>query len=121
MRRVIIAVLAVAVVMGAMVAAQAQSVRPAISSGLVTATSTVRTGAASLTGVLILTNGAADATVVVYDNTAASGTILFQGTVAAAANFGGATWEIPLQVTTGLHVTIAGAGASAIIYYVPQT
>lgn len=71
-----------------------------------------------LTGCLIVTNGTNDADIIVYDNaTTASGTILWQGKVAGASNFGGATWEIPVRYNNGIYVNVTGTGATYIIYY----
>lgn len=86
-------------------------------SGLKTSDALIRTGSGYLSGILIITNGSNDASVVVYDNTSASGTKLFQGTVSAASNFGGATWEIPIRFQTGLYIDVTGTGASYITYY----
>lgn len=88
------------------------------SSGLKTADAAIRTAPGWFCGAEIITNAASDAAITVYDNaSAASGTVLFQGTVAAAANFGGVTFPIPIRSVNGIYVDVSGTGASYIIYF----
>jgi hypothetical protein len=88
------------------------------SSGLLSADAAVSTAGGQLCGVLIVTDGSNDATVIVYNNaSAASGNVLFKGKVAGAANFGGATWETTIRYNAGLYVDVTGTGAAYILYY----
>jgi hypothetical protein len=89
-----------------------------ITSGIKNADAAVATKTGWLCGVLILTDGTNDATVVVYDNaSAASGTELFKAKVSGAGNFGGGTFEIPIRFSNGIYADVTGTGATYIIYY----
>ena len=67
-------------------------------------------------GILIVTNGSNDASVIVYDNAStASGTELFKGTIAAASNFGGGF--VYSTAVKGIYVDVSGTGAAYIVYY----
>jgi predicted ribonuclease toxin of YeeF-YezG toxin-antitoxin module len=89
------------------------------SSGLKTGDALIATGIKNLCGVLIISDGNNDASIVVYDSASgATGTVLFKGTVAKAANFGGATFGNVVRTTKGIYADMTGTGASYIIYYV---
>lgn len=91
-----------------------------ISSGLKAADGIIHTGAVDLCGVVAVTNGAADATCLVYDGISAAGTVVWKGVVAAASNFGGGVLNIPVHANIGLYLDITGAGAACLIYYFPS-
>lgn len=86
------------------------------SSGLHADDITIKGGMGYLAAVVIITDGSNDAALVCYDNTSAAGKVLFKGTVAAASNFGGATFAIPVAFNTGLHCVVTGTGAAYIVY-----
>jgi hypothetical protein len=89
-----------------------------MSSGLKTADALISNSTKALCGVLVITNGTDAATAIVYDNASGpSGRVLFKGKISGAANFGGATFENPVNVDKGIYVVITGTGASYIIYY----
>ena len=97
--------------------AYAQGLR-ARSSGLKTEDAAIATVRGSLTGVLVITDGTNAASIIVYDHaTAATGTVLFKGTIAGTANFGGATFGVSVRYMNGVYADIGGTGASYIIYY----
>lgn len=99
--------------------ADAQQRTATRSSGLKSVDAAIATTGGALTGVLVLTDGTNDATIVVYDHaSAASGTVLFKGKVAGASNFGGATFEVPLRYSNGVYADVTGTGANYIIYYI---
>jgi hypothetical protein len=77
----------------------------------------IKTGAGQFGGVLIITNGSVDASVIIYDALSATGTELFKGTVAAASNFGSFFTSFPVKVKTGIYIAVTGTGAKAIVYY----
>lgn len=87
-----------------------------ISSGSLAASTLVFTGKALLAAVSVGADGTNPATVIVYDNTAASGTILFQTVVPAGARNQTVVFVLPVQAKTGLYVSVAGTGASAVIH-----
>ncbi len=69
-------------------------------------------------GIEIITDGTNSAKVIVYDMaTAAPGTIIFQGTVAGASNFGGALFIQPVEMMNGIYVDMTGTGMNYIVYY----
>lgn len=89
------------------------------SSGELTTDQAVVTGAGQLSGVIILTNGASDATVILYNNTTITGATaaqkVFEMKVTSTDNYGGRNWAYPVKFTTGLALDITGTGASCII------
>lgn len=89
-----------------------------MSSGLKNSDTAISARPGELCGILIVTDGTNDATAIVYDNAStASGTKLFQGKVVGTANFGGATWEVPIIANSGIYVDITGTGATYIVYF----
>ncbi len=76
------------------------------------------TGAGVFAGVVINTNGSNDATIIIYDNTSAAGTKLHEQVVLAGDITGGFTPYPSIGYSTGLYLSIAGTGASAIVFYV---
>lgn len=91
------------------------------SSGRRTSDAAILASAGVLCGVLIETNGAADATVVVWDNATTTGTAetdeLFKMIVVGADYRGGVAYPLPIAASDGLYVDVTGAGAAYIIYY----
>ena len=100
------------------VAATSLAAGPAAkASGLKTSDGLIKAAPVLLTGVLIITDGTNPATAILYDNaSAATGTVLFKGTVPGAANFGGATWEVPIRPANGIYLDISGTDAAVIVY-----
>ena len=69
-------------------------------------------------GIEIITDGTNSANVIVYDNaTTAAGTIVFQGTVEGASNFGGVLFIDPVEMMNGIYINMTGTGMSYIVYY----
>lgn len=87
------------------------------SSGELTASALLNNGVALLGGVQVITNGTDDATVIVYDSLTATGSKLFERTILGADLSGFSIFNIPIKAWTGLYVSVAGTGASAIVYY----
>lgn len=77
----------------------------------ITSTTTVRTGAAELIGILCASTSSG--TVVVYDNTSAANPIT--GTITLTA---GQWYPIPATCRTGVHVVIANT-ANITVFYNP--
>ena len=90
------------------------------SSGEQTATASIYQGECVITAILIITNGAADAKVIIDDSTAAGGTVKYETTVLSGDHYGGRVWTFPTVFTTGIYVTLSGAGASYIVEYIPR-
>jgi len=72
-----------------------------------------------LTGVLIITDGTNSAKVVVKDSTTATGTVVAEFTVAGSSYFGGGTWEVPVEMHSGIYCDVTGTGASYVVYFIP--
>ena len=87
------------------------------SSGLQTGDAIISSRPAILSGAEIITDGVNDATLVVYNNTSAAGQVLFKGKVTGPSNFGGATYEIPVNAELGIFADITGTGAAYIILF----
>jgi len=88
------------------------------SSGLETSDAAVVAAKCLFYGVEIITDGTNAASIIVYDNaSAASGTEVFKGTVAGANNFGGVTFEHPVEMFNGIFVDVSGTGAAYIVYW----
>ena len=87
------------------------------SSGEKTSSAAIKSGAGYLGGVIILTDGTNDATVILYDNTSASGTKLFEMKVAGGNNGKDIMFPLPITFTKGCYASISGTGASCIVYY----
>lgn len=89
-----------------------------ISSGLLTADATVKTGRGILSGAQIITNGSDNVTLILYDNVSASGKVIFKQIVTGTDNaipywFSGGG----VQVENGIFADVAGTGAEYIVYY----
>ena len=102
------------------VGASAQTRTSAMSSGVKTSDTAIATGRSLLTGILLLTDGTNNASIIIYDAASATGTVLFKLAVPGAGNFGGATFEIPIRAQIGIYADVTGTGASYIIYYDKQ-
>ena len=87
------------------------------SSGEITASATLVDGRGLLSGVLVITNGTNDATIILYDNNAASGDKLFEAVVAGANNAVLFPFEKKVLAENGIYVSVAGTGASCIVYH----
>jgi hypothetical protein len=90
--------------------------------GIAVGTTTVVTGRAGLTGVIVQTDGTNAATIDIYDNTAGSGTKVFSAVVNATA--AAIQRAVPfmfvraVKAEIGLTVVLSGTGATASVYYV---
>lgn len=67
-------------------------------------------------GVVVKTNGSADATVTVYDNTSAAGKIVMSFVVIGSEQVGGVV-NLDLTMSTGLTVVLAGTGSHAYVVW----
>jgi len=93
----------------------------AISSGLKNASAAIIAGPALLVGFSLVTNGAADATLILYDNaTTNSGTELGKAIVLAASMNFNLAYNIPVRALNGIYLALSGAGATAIVFYTPR-
>ena len=73
---------------------------------------------AILCGVMIISDGTNDPTVILYDNTAASGAKLFERSVDVSVEGFGSYIELPcVKADNGIYLDITGTGASCIVYY----
>ena len=87
------------------------------SSGLKTADGVIATGKTILTGVQVLSNLTADATLVLYDNaTAASGNELFKVQLSGTLD---STYysDINVRCDNGIYADVTGAGAAYIVHF----
>ncbi|KKN72800.1 hypothetical protein LCGC14_0406550 [marine sediment metagenome] len=88
------------------------------SSGEKTSDTAIVAVAAQLGGILIITDGTNDATVILYDNaTAASGTKLWEAKVPGSDEYGGCMFPEPVEAMNGIYADLTGTGASCIVYY----
>jgi hypothetical protein len=88
------------------------------SSGELTASAAVAAQKSILGGVLIMTDGTNDATIIIYDHaTAASGTKIWESVITGSDNYGGGIFPHPIRCANGIYVSISGTGASAIVFY----
>ncbi|RLB89356.1 MAG: hypothetical protein DRH26_11755 [Deltaproteobacteria bacterium] len=83
------------------------------------ASATISAGPTTLYGVEVVTDGNNNAVVIGYNKTSSDGigaaNKVFEFTVTAANHYGGRNWIPGIRCDTGLYVTVAGTGASAII------
>lgn len=87
------------------------------SSGEITASTNLQNGVAMFGGVQVITNGTDDATIIVYDSLTAAGVKLYEGTVLGANLTKFDVFNHPVKASTGLYISVAGTGASVIVYY----
>lgn len=88
------------------------------SSDRLTQTTTITTNPGYFGGILIETNGSADAVVNIYDSTDTSGTQLIpQITVTGSDHYGGVIFAKPVPFLTALRVTLSGSSAAFVAYY----
>jgi hypothetical protein len=84
-----------------------------------TAAKQIKIGPGVVCALTVVTNGAADASVALYDVAAAgniaAGNKLTEITIVAANNYGGRTWVEPVIFSAGLYATVSGAGASYFV------
>lgn len=89
------------------------------SSGLQTADGVIRADKAILAGVHIITNGTADATLILYDNaTAATGQEVFKQIVTGTND--SVPYSMPdggIYCTNGIYADITGTGAEYIVFF----
>lgn len=85
------------------------------STGKLTANTLIKNGRGALTGVQILTNGASNATVTIYDNTTNNGKIIFEQVVIGANRYGGRDFRWPVEFENGAYLEISGTGAECIV------
>lgn len=90
------------------------------SSGILSAgTTTVSNTANTLSGVIVLSDAADDATITVYDHaSAASGTVLAKLVATSATGANSLALATPIRAENGLTVVVAGTGTpTGIILY----
>jgi len=79
-------------------------------------------GKGALTSVLLITDGANDATLIIYDTLTvaggAAGSKLCEVKVAGGDNYGGIVYVVPQKFNTGLSFDVTGTGASYIVNYI---
>jgi hypothetical protein len=92
------------------------SINKVVSSGLLSASGIISANPGGLTGISCFTNGAAAATLTIYDNaSAASGTVLAQIAV-PGANLGVCqVFPTNIKASSGIYASISGSGASYIV------
>ena len=81
-----------------------------------TADGILYTGHTLLSGVELITDGAAICTVVLYDETSATGTKVYEGGCLGTEQSKWVPFDNPVKCTTGLYLDITGTGASCIVY-----
>lgn len=93
------------------------SIKPfeGVSSGEKTASELLDTGPGLFCGVVINTDGSNNATIILYDSLTAANTKIHEQVVISADITGGFVAWPPIAYTTGLYLSIAGTGASAIV------
>lgn len=92
----------------------------AISSGLLSAgTTTITTGRAVLSGVMVISDSTNSATITVYDNpAAASGTVLAKCTATITTGANSIAFVTPVRADTGITVSVSGTGTpTGLIYW----
>lgn len=87
----------------------------AISSDLLTTTTTVVSFGSYLNSIQVLTDGTNAATVTVFNNTAASGVVVAKIIVPGASSYNGISFHVPVRCDIGITVQVSGTGAAAII------
>ena len=94
-----------------------RSIRPfeGVASGEKTSSALLDTGPGLFCGVVINTDGSNDATIILYDSLTAANTKIHEQVILAADVTGGFVPWPPIAYTTGLYLSIAGTGASAIV------
>lgn len=65
----------------------------------------------------VVTNGAANATAIVYDSTTAAGKVIDETTVIGSNYWGGRAWIQGGRIENGIYVVLSGAGASYFVEY----
>ena len=89
-----------------------------ISSGEITSSQIVKSGAGAISAITIITDGTNKATIILYDNTEASGKKIWEGSVAGTSEYGGRNFVFPVKFDNGLYCAITGTGASSIVEYI---
>ncbi len=92
---------------------------PAICSGKKTADAIIFNGKSVITSVILGTDGANDASLVVtnHNSTSGSGTTFREFTVTATDNFGGNAVSYPIYCDVGIRAEVTGTGAYYFIDY----
>jgi hypothetical protein len=88
-----------------------------LSTGAADEDGVVRTGRGYLCGVVLTTNGQANATIALYDNTSDDGKVVLSFTVVGADYYGGVTFPNPVRFIKGLFLDISGTGATAYVFW----
>jgi hypothetical protein len=83
------------------------------------ASTQISTKAGVVCALTVVTSGAADATVILYDCAAAADLAvtnkITEITVVSTSNYGGRTWVEPVLFTEGLYAVVSGVGASYFV------
>jgi hypothetical protein len=92
------------------------AINKVVSSGLLSASGAISANPGGLTGISCFTNGAANATLTIYDNASAgSGTVLAQISVPGASLCASQSFPSNVKAVNGIYATLAGTGASYIV------
>lgn len=96
--------------------------RACLSSDEITANEATYTGHGVLWGVQVISNNSQDPTIVVYDNTSAAAPKLFELVIDVSVEGFGRFCPFAKGVSfkKGLYTSVAGTGASCILYYQPE-
>ena len=95
------------------------SFQESIGSGEKTADAVIVAEKCWITAIEVITNGSADARVILYDNaSAASGDVIWESTVVGADGYGGKNWFFPRVCNHGIYADVNGTGATYIIEYI---
>ena len=87
-------------------------------SGELSATGIVYNGECFVTGVQVITNAAASATVILYDALSTDGKVVVElGALIAAQLTNDKVFIPPIRMNTGIYAVISGASASYIVEY----
>lgn len=92
---------------------------PATSSGSIAVTAgAVVSAMPGLLCNVILNPGSAASSVTLYDNaSAASGTVLWSAVAAASTNSVSSNFSIPVAVSKGIYIVVAGTAATAVVTF----
>jgi hypothetical protein len=81
------------------------------------ASTQIKTGSGVVCALTVVTDGADDAIVMLYDTATAAGLAvtnkITEITVKSTSNYGGRTWMEPVLFTEGLYAALSGSGAGS--------
>lgn len=94
-------------------AAEVLKVAEAGSASAITASSQMKSGAGSVVGFIVSSQGAADTTIKIWDSLSATGTVLLDTMAIGVAVY----VPFPAKFTTGCYVTLAGTTPAVTVVY----